>query len=563
MRLAFALALVALASPAAADTLDLASKIEAVTVYPAGAEVTRAGRIKIPAGSHVLRIADLPAEAIEQSIRVEGKAAGNLEIGSVDTRPMFVPQHGEAAIASERKRIEAEIEKLTDARRIAEDRIAAADVQRSLVSNLAALPNRPPPAAGAGAAAENWSEVLALIGASSKDIARSRLEAEIEVRDIDRKVSDLQGRLGELAGPTREQTEVRIAVAAAAPVEADLTVSYQVPNASWTPSYDARLKTGTKTSAPSLDLLRRATISQNTGEAWQNVTLSLSTTRPTAGTAAPQLATMTVDFVPEPKPMPAPTASAPRLRNFDGLGAAREEPMADAEVAAMAAPEPKKKAAVRQLAAVQLAPFQAIYAVPGSTTVPNTGEAKSVSLATDSFQPALRAQAVPKRDAKAYLYAKLEMPRGSPVLPGSVALFRDGTFVGSGQLPLLAGGETHELGFGADDLVRVRHAIAEEKRGETGLISSSRTDERNYRLFVKNLHERAVDVTLIDQIPVSANEEIKVEFNTRTQPSRRDIEEKRGLLAWDMKVEPDEEKVVEFGYRVVWPAAKSVRYSGR
>ena len=38
------------------------------------------------------------------------------------------------------------------------------------------------------------------------------------------------------------------------------------------------------------------------------------------------------------------------------------------------------------------------------------------------------------------------------------------------------------------------------------------------------------------------------------------MDDKRGVLAWDMKLKPDEEKVVEFGYRVTWPAAKKVTY---
>ena len=128
---------------------------------------------------------------------------------------------------------------------------------------------------------------------------------------------------------------------------------------------------------------------------------------------------------------------------------------------------------------------------------------------------------VPKHDAKAYLYAKLILPKGSPLLPGPVSLFRDGTFVGTGALPLLSPGEEHELGFGVDDLVNVRHAIAEEKRGETGLISSARTDSRNYRMTVKNMHERAVELVVHDQIPVSQNEDIKVELmGTVRRPSR-------------------------------------------
>ena len=72
--------------------------------------------------------------------------------------------------------------------------------------------------------------------------------------------------------------------------------------------------------------------------------------------------------------------------------------------------------------------------------------------------------------------------------------------------------------------------------------------------------ERAIPVTVIDQIPVAQNADIKIELLGKSAPTRRDMDDKRGLLAWDMDVKPDEEKVVEFGYRVTWPAAKKITY---
>jgi uncharacterized protein (TIGR02231 family) len=154
----------------------------------------------------------------------------------------------------------------------------------------------------------------------------------------------------------------------------------------------------------------------------------------------------------------------------------------------------------------------------------------------------------------------MAMARGTPVLPGQVSLFRDGTFVGNGRLPLLAPGEEHELGFGVDDSVRVRHTIAEEKRAETGIITSSKTDTRSYRISVKNLHARPIPVTVIDQIPVSQNGDIKIELLGKTAPTKRDLDDKRGVLAWEMSLQPDEEKIVEFGYRATWPGAKRIIY---
>jgi len=218
-------------------------------------------------------------------------------------------------------------------------------------------------------------------------------------------------------------------------------------------------------------------------------------------------------------------------------------------------------AAEEAKSSVETQAFQAIYGINGLISVPPTGEPKRVQIDTAELDPALMVRTVPKRDPKAYLYAKVTIARGSPLLPGQVALFRDGTFVGNGKLPQLAPGEEFELGFGADDQVRVRHAVAEEKRGETGIISTSKTDVRNYRITLKNLHERAIPMVVIDQVPVSQNADIKIELTGKTPPSKRDLDDKRGVLAWEMKLEPDEERVVDFGYRVTWPAAKRIIYS--
>jgi uncharacterized protein (TIGR02231 family) len=211
-------------------------------------------------------------------------------------------------------------------------------------------------------------------------------------------------------------------------------------------------------------------------------------------------------------------------------------------------------------AQVETQAFQAIYAIAGRVTVPATGEAKRVQIDEATLDPALMVRTVPKREQKAYLYAKMAMARGTPILPGQVSLFRDATFVGNGRLPLLSPGEEHELGFGSDDNVRVRYTVAEEKRAETGIISASKTDTRSYRITVKNQHERPIAVTVLDQIPVSQNADIKVELLGRTAPTKQNVDDKRGVLAWEMTLAPDEEKAVEFGYRTTWPAAKKITY---
>jgi uncharacterized protein (TIGR02231 family) len=571
MRIAVAITgvvLAALAGRAHADDVPVTSRIETVTVFPAGAEATRTARLSLGKGEHTLVFNDFPAEAVPGSIRVDGKATAGLDIQSVDTRRRYIPRADQEALQAERKSIEDEIEKLRDERGIIQGQEDAAQTQKTLLQNLAQLPGRPQAEDGQPAQAgpvppTDWTQILSLIASGWTQAHRAALDAEVKKRDLDRRIEELEKKLAALAPARAEQTEVKVYVVAGAALEADMTVRYQVRNASWTPRYDARLATGSKTTPPLLELTRRADIVQRTGESWDNVTLQLSTTRPTANASAPVIDTVTVDFEPEakelaasmPAPPPAPMAA------YDGLGVSKNAAVGRGlgAGAAESAPEPERDI-VEQGATVAAAPFQAVFAVPGRLTVPPTGEAKRVFLQQDGIEPVLTVRTVPKLEAKAYLYAKLVLPKGSSLLPGAVSLFRDGTFVGTGALPVLSPGEDHELGFGADDQVRVRHAIADEKRGETGLISSARTDSRNYRITVKNMHERTVELVVHDHIPVSQNDDIKVELIGPVQPTKKDIDGKRGVLAFESKLEPEEERLIEFGYRVIWPGSRAITY---
>src|SRR6476646_1548505 len=562
MRTALALlVLPAFLSAAHAADVKGTTRVDAVTVFPSGAEITRVGKVKLERGDHIILFTDLPARAVHSSIRVEGKATGAVVSGSVDSCRVFVPRTDDAVAATERKRVEDAIEKLKDDKAVLQTAVQAAEMQKTLIGNLAQLPTRPAPANGAAAPQPDWGQLFGIIGERLAEAQKAVLDTQIKVREVDRQIKDLEGKLASLAPAQEERTEVKIFVNAAAPLEADISIRYQVGGASWLPFYDARLATGTKAQAPKLQLVRRASIQQRTGESWDEVALSLSTARPGAGTAAPELQPMVIDYEADsPPPRPVASASRSMSREAAAPAAGRLADGDEAQLRAKVAPAPEPQQAEERRAAVETQAFQAVYGIAGRVTVPATGEAKRVQIDEAQLDPALAVRTVPKRDAKAFLYAKVTMARGTPILPGPVALFRDGTFVGNGRLPLLSPGEEHELGFGVDDAVRVKHAIAEEKRAETGIITSSKTDMRSYRISVKNLHERPIPVTVIDQIPVSQNADIKIELLGKTAPSRRDMEDKRGLLAWDMELKADEEKVVEFGYRVTWPAAKKITY---
>ena len=555
-RSVLAVAALCAASPSFAADINATSKIDAVTVFPAGAEISRTAKVKLPAGEHVMIFPDLPRDAIANSIRVEGKSTGRLEIGSVDSRMLNVPRTDAASTATERRRVEVEIETLKDAKTVLAAQVQTAETQKSLITNLTNLPARPAPTAGA-APAENWSQILTLIGTSLADVHKTIIETQLKVRDIDRKIADLQKKLTETAPVQDQRTEVKVFVNAGAGADADLIVRYQVASAGWQPLYDARLTTGTKVVAPKLQLTRRASITQRTQEAWDGVAMTLSTARPSAGTVAAELNPATVDFAPEKPPMPVASAPAPAPVTRGMMEKAEDQSAQNPERAKFRS---NGDAAVQQTAQIEASPFQVLYSLTGPQTIPNSGETKRVVIDQTELDPALSVRATPKVEPKAYLYAKLTLPKTAPYLPGQVSLFRDSTFVGTGRLPALTPGQEFDLGFGADDAVRIRYANIDEKRSESGIISSSRNDARNFRITMTNKHDRLIAITVFDQVPVSNNQEIKVEMTARPQPTKRDLDDKRGVLSWEDTLKADEEKTIEFGYKVTWPAQKNISY---
>jgi uncharacterized protein (TIGR02231 family) len=224
------------------------------------------------------------------------------------------------------------------------------------------------------------------------------------------------------------------------------------------------------------------------------------------------------------------------------------------EADAVAKMEDKRKEMAQVQAEIEVAGFQALYAIPGRVSVDNTGTAKNVRIDTTGLEAKLSARAVPKLDPNAYLTAAFVLGGETPLLPGTAMLYRDGVFMGQGHLPMLAPGEEAKLGFGADDLIKVKRVEVKRQRGEEGIITTSNVDSRAYDITVKNLHDFVIPVTVLDQMPYSTLEDIVVEtLPGMTTPSVKDFEKKRGVLAWNFDLEPKAEKVLKHGFKITWP----------
>ena len=558
LRLVAVLLATTMATPVLAAAIPAASKVDAVTVFPSGAEVTRVAEARIAAGEHALVFDNLPGELMAETIRVEGSAIGQVEIGSVDSRLVYAPS---AATDTQRKGFEEQMQTLQDERTLLDQAIADAEYQKSLMQQLASSaftqPTKEGEAKSFGAA--DLGQLLDVVGGKLQTLSKLILDARVRQRQIDTAVNDLSNQMAMLAPQQQARMTVTVHLVAPAEVNGTFRLRYRVAGAGWQPIYDARLTSPEKDKPSRIEFVRRAAVTQSTTEDWSNVALTLSTARPVGATAAPDIMPQLIDGYERGR------ADNDLRRGATSLDASAPASEAVGEVAAaqdaMKKEDVKEKVLQRE-AKVEVAGFQALYAIAGRVSIDNTGTAKNVRIDTSAVDAKLSARAVPKLDPNAYLTAAFTLNGETPLLPGTAMLYRDGVFMGQGWLPLLSPGEEAKLGFGVDDLIKVKRVEVTRLRAEEGLISTSNVDTRAYDITVKNLHDFTIPVTVLDQTPYATLEAIAVEtLSGMTIPSIKDFERKRGVLAWNFDLAPQAEKVLKHGFKVTWPVNMEVGMS--
>ena len=181
--------------------------------------------------------------------------------------------------------------------------------------------------------------------------------------------------------------------------------------------------------------------------------------------------------------------------------------------------KPLRKRAEEQEAAVEVGGFQVTFRIPGRVSLGANEGAKSLRVSTATIAPDLAVRSVPVRDPSAFLEARFVQSEDAPLLPGRVSIYRDGVFVGRGQMANAGKGEPVRLGFGADDKVKIERTVVKRNEGSAGLIvTTSKTDERAFKTTVRNGHDFPIRIAIEDQLPVSENEEIQVEMLPSTTP---------------------------------------------
>lgn len=498
------------------SVLPGAEGITEVTVYPDRANIVRVHMAPVDAGQGIIRIHPLPPGLNPASLRVRAEGPEGLRLQHVEARTV----HGRELVHPDERSLTEALQAAQDERRRLADARQSQNLKLSFIQRLtenagAVEPGLPP---------DQWHRAWGLIGEGALDILEQIARIDTGLRDIDAEIGRIERELNALRTGRRDTVEASIHYHSPTAATARVTLEYEIPGASWTPLYEARLDT----TADRLEWVQRAAVRQNTGESWNDVVLYLSTARPVLGGRLPELQPWFIDIAPPPR-------------------ATLRREMAGADV--MSAP-----AAMMDEARVETTGFTTFYRVPARVSLPSDNREQRFLLASRDHTVELSGRAVPALSPHVYLFATTVFEGEVPLLPGPVSLFQDGQIVGQTHVGTVAPGAPLRLAFGVDDRVEVRHILDRDSLGREGLLRRQQRLERAYRIGIDNRHDRTLNVSVLDRMPVPRDERIKVELTSAsTQPSERDVDGRLGVLVWNRELAPGATSEIRFGYTVSWP----------
>ena len=520
MRRVLAGLLAALTLPAMASTIDK------VVVYPGQAEVHRLVPLPGQQGRQTVEVSGLPLGVRAETVSLrapDGVSIASIRGERVSSSALQNPREAE---------LNQRLQGLQDRRTRAEHAKRAAQLKLDFIQRLATQPGKqesPLPVA-------QWESAWAAAQRGAEAALNDSLAQDIALRDLDEQIAATQRELAGLKSNRRDTVTLSIDLTAKRTTREPLVLQYTVGGANWQPSYRAALDT----SAGRLTLERQASVRQNTGEDWTDVALVLATGRPRSNTAMPQLQPEVVRlFEPQPR------------REF--LESRAKAAMAPAAMMDAAAEE-----AVFAGNQIEVDAFAARYTVAGRVDAPSDNTERSFGFGTVALDAPIELRTTPQLDTSAYLYASLKNTTDTPLPAGRVDLLRDTTRAGSGYLPSLPPGAKHELGFGVDERVTVEFTALPFEQDET-LFRGREVETRRFVATVRNGHSSRYPILIIGRGPVAGDDTIKVKaLGAATNPDQRDIDDRKGVIAWAWQAPAGGEKRLEWGYELSWPGDKQI-----
>ena len=499
--------------------------ITRVTVLEDRASVRRSTRVALPVGHHRVRVQGLAPVLVDKTLALAGDG---VRVGDVKIRrdrirrSAEVPAEELKQLREEERSVRRALRKLDANAEGLEGEIAA------LEAALANLVVEMGEDAAWGLAREgSWRDDFESLEARTEQVREELARARHDRKLLDQDLRLLAQRLHAL---TDGGTERRCWLEVELQVEregATLRADYIVPSAAWRPVHRAHLlEDGT------VRFETEACVWQRTGEDWTDVELRVSTERTSAGAEPPSLR----GDVLEVRPKDAQVIVETRQRDVEQIGTGEAPRMAEAS----------------EVPGVDDGGHAISRTAEGLARVPSDGRPHRSPLGSFEASAEQGHLCVPELESAVVLRTRLRNEGPEPILAGPVELFRDAGPAGRSRVLYVAPGERFDLGWGPVPSLRVHREVEREPEQSSMLSRWIETDHHvTLRIGHLGLADRAYDVALVERVPVSELESVRIEVDG-DHTTERAVPDADGFVRWQRRLRVGDQWKVELR----WTLAK-------
>ncbi|MFO0747100.1 MAG: mucoidy inhibitor MuiA family protein [Myxococcota bacterium] len=545
--LAIASLCLSLGARAADPQPPITTKITAVTVYSDRAQVTRTGSVDLPSGGGRVTIAHLPGWIDEESVRVTLTPASAGKIRDVSVERTFLAEASEDAV----RQAEVAVRSITDQLQALADEQTVLQAEANQLEAIRAfqMDKLPKDMATRDIKMKTFEETV--------DFVSTRLrKVQAGLRDIATKTRDLQP---ELAARQKAQQELQsraqleqrtVVIELEGDGRATLQLTYLTPGATWEPVGELRAE-GQK----SVTVAQFASVVQTTGEDWDGAALSFSTQRPTDTLAVPEAQALLLGSG-------GPGISEVLNRAGESFQKAQSSYSSQNQLNTndewrgnWERQQELEQRVVQSFEELRERGTTAHYTALSARNVRADGKAVRVPISTSQFPVTVRQVAVPEVSLNVVRTAELVNDTDQPILPGRIALFADGAFVGSSSLDFVAPGETFSTFLGVNDRMKLSRSIDRkksslERKGKKSILKVS------FLLTAENLSDSPTVLELSDRVPVSQDESIEVSDIGLPDGAKRDS---NGVVKWTATIAGKKKVTWRVSYTLEYPTEAAER----
>jgi uncharacterized protein (TIGR02231 family) len=537
--------------------MPVTSRISAVTIYADRARVTRAASVTLKKGTTSLSVVKLPGWLDKGSLRVKLSPADGSRITDVHAKKEYLAEASDADL----RRAEASVIEISDQLMGLDDELAILEAEKKQIENTRAfsMEKLPKDMLARDTKVTDYSEVVAYISKALRTNAAARRNTMSQRRKLQPEMSARQKKLNDLRKLAHlEESTIFITIESKSQRVASLDLTYMLPGATWEPTHELRAATK---SPSTVSVTSYAVIRQTTGEDWEGATIHFSTQSPSDLIEIPELDALLLGKAGQARQVinDAYQSFQVAQQAYSAGNAAwnGKYSVNNSDYAANWKQQVSAQSRISEIfKTLRKRGTTALFEGNTKPLVRSDGEPVRLQIGTAHLKSSPRIIAAPQVSLNATRTVDMVNTSKQPLLPGTVALYQEGAFLGQTDIDFTADGETFSVALGMADHVKLSRAL---DKSFSSLARGQRTRMMiAFETTVENLASTGTIVELADRIPVSERKEIEIDKIRITPSAEPDT---RGIIKWTLSLKAGEKRVLRTEYRLEYPRAVIQRAS--